>query len=145
MIELSGEVCTYLECIGLKEGNSKILDAMVLPGPRFTMETMEVEGIEYSSYQFLEHGVAFSFTDKILDAIFIFMEANEEYDKYVLGDRLFNNIESYSTRTEVVESFGVPDIEKNEFVKYYLCKSKYIHFEFNSDGVLHLITLGYTE
>lgn len=57
----------------------------------------------------------------------------------------FNNIESYSTRTEVVESFGAPDIEKNEFVKYYLCKSKYIHFEFNSDGELHLITLGYTE
>lgn len=89
MIELSGEFYTYLECIGLKEGNSKILDAMVLSGPRFTIETMEVEGIEYSSYQFLEHGVAFSFTDKILDAIFIFMKANEEYDKYVLGDRIF--------------------------------------------------------
>lgn len=145
MIELSGEIKIYLNSLGKKKGNEKILDAMVLPGPRFTMETMEIEGIEYSSYQFLEHGVAFSFTDKILDAIFIFMVANKEYDEYLLGDKLFDNIESYSTRAEVVESFGVPDIEKDKFVKYYLCKSKYIHFEFNSDGVLHLITLGYTE
>jgi hypothetical protein len=145
MIKLSGEIGTYLECIGLKEGNSKILDAMVLPGPRFTIETMEIEGIEYSSYQFLEHGVEFNFTDKLLKAIFIFMVANKEYDEYLLGDKLFDNIESYSTRTEVVESFGVPDIEKDKFVKYYLCKSKYIHFEFNSDGVLHLITLGYED
>lgn len=143
MIELSGEISIYLKSLGTTEGNKKILDAMVLAGPRFSMETMEIEGVEYSSYQFLEHGVVFSFTDKMLDAIFIFMVANEEYNKYVLGDRLFDNIENFSTRKEVVESLGVPDVKNDKFVKYYLSESKYIHFEFDSNDILNLITLGY--
>lgn len=139
---LSGEVTIYLNSLGTKEGNKKILDAMVLPGPRFTMETMEIEGIEYSSYQFLEHGVAFSFTDKVLDAIFIFMVANAQYEKYALGDRLFDNIERFSTRSEVIESLGMPNVEKEKFIKYYLDKNKYMHFEFSSNDILTLITLG---
>ena len=142
MIALSGEVTIYLNSLGTKEGNEKILDAMVLPGPRFSMETMEIEGVEYSSYQFLEHGVAFSFTDKVLDAIFIFMAANSQYKKYALVDRLFDNIERFSTRSEVVKSLGMPSVEKEMFIKYYLDKNKYIHFEFSSKDVLNLITLG---
>ncbi len=142
MLVLSGEVNIYLNSLGTIEGNEKILDAMVLPGPRFSMETMEIEGIEYSSYQFSEHGVEFSFTDKVLEAIFIFMVANEDYDKYVLGDRLFDNIECFSTRSEVVKSLGIPNVEKEKFIKYYLDKNKYIHFEFNSSNILNLITLG---
>ena len=142
MIALSGEVTIYLSSLATKEGNEKILDAMVLPGPRFSMETMEIEGVEYSSYQFLEHGVAFSFTDKVLDAIFIFMVANAQYKKYALGDRLFDNIERFSTRSEVVKSIGMPNVGKEKFIKYYLDKNKYIHFEFNSSDILNLITLG---
>ena len=142
MIALSGEVTIYLSSLGTKKGNEKILDAMVVPGPRFSMETMEIEGVEYSSYQFLEHGVEFSFTDKILDAIFIFMAANSQYKKYALGDRLFDNIERFSTRSEVVKSLGMPSVEKEMFIKYYLDKNKYIHFEFSSKDVLTLITLG---
>lgn len=145
MLMLSGEVNIYLNSLGTIEGNEKILDAVVLPGPRFSMETMEIEGIEYSSYQFSEHGVEFSFTDKVLEAIFIFMVANEDYDKYVLGDRLFDNIERFSTRAEVVESLGMPNVEKEKFIKYYLDKNKYIHFEFNSSEILNLITLGWRD
>lgn len=142
MIELSGEVKIYLNSLGKKEGNKNILEAMVLPGSSFSMESMEIEGVQYSSYQFLEHGVAFSFTDKLLDTIFIFMTANEEYSKYLLGDRLFDNIEHYSNRSDIIEELGFPDIESKQYIKYFLNDNKYIHFEFNNNNILSLITLG---
>ena len=67
------------------------------------------------------------------------MVANSQYKKYALVDRLFDNIERFSTRSEVVKSLGMPSVEKEMFIKYYLDKNKYIHFEFSKD-VLTLIT-----
>lgn len=138
----TGEVEVFLKCVGKSEGDSSILDAMVLPGTNFIIDSMCIDGLEYDTYMFLENGVEFSFEDKILKAIFIYAIKVKKYRQYYFIDRLFDNIINIHDKNSIIKSIGNPDIMMSNYIKYYIDKNKYIHFEFEGSKRLKMITIG---
>ncbi|WP_019673731.1 hypothetical protein [Psychrobacter lutiphocae] len=142
MKNFKGEIEVFLNCVGSLEGDSRILDAMVLPGSNFTIESLRIEGIVYDTYKFLENGIEFSFEDKVLKAIFIYATKVKDYSPYFFINNLFQNIINIYDKKSIMKSIGEPDEIKDNYIKYYINKDKYIHFEFGEFESLKMITVG---
>ncbi|KGQ69426.1 hypothetical protein OA57_11660 [Chelonobacter oris] len=141
-MNLIGDINTFLDCLGLDEGDSDILSVITIIAMDFDIEELNDEGINQRYYKFNRRGVGFIFDKNgcfTLNAIFFHVEGDDEYMAYPFLNTLVNGISYFSSIVNVVSLLGAPERQGMNWVRYKL-DEKYIHFEFKNK-ILNMITI----
>lgn len=137
---IDGEIYTFINNLGLMQGDDKMLESIILIGTNF--EYCESDFEDSSYYKFFESGIEYLFEKKKLSGIFFFIKSNDQYKSYSSVDSLIEGINIYSNALDVIKLLGSPNLSGNKWIKYEVNKNKYIHFEFDVNDELKQITLG---
>jgi hypothetical protein len=143
---ITKELQQFIEILGLKEGDDKILYAISLIGAGFVEDEfiLEKENIYDEYYQFYTKGVSFLFDHKYIKAVFFFLKKNNDFMPCEI--ELIKGINNKSTKNSVTSILGQPSLVSDKklnisWIKYVYDKYS-LHFEFNLDTkLLQLITL----
>lgn len=141
-MELLGNINVFTQCLGLEEGDSKILPAIVIISMDFDIGEFDQFNIKQRYYNFKKRGVDFIFEEDgffILKSIFFHIKESEGYKRYPFLESLLIGINYHSSLQDVVNLLGKPEIRKNNWVRYKL-DNEYIHFEFKNEA-LSMITI----
>ncbi|MDG2959187.1 hypothetical protein [Exercitatus varius] len=144
MKNVSGDLNTFLEALGKKQGDNLILKAITIIAMDFEIENFECENIKNTYFHFYKRGVDFVFTKKnefeFLESIFFYLNQVDKYSIYPFVRDLIKELDYPFNRKFIIDNLGKPEKESDSWIRYSI-KNKYIHFEFNSDGEVSLITL----
>ncbi|WP_288490525.1 hypothetical protein [uncultured Acinetobacter sp.] len=139
---LQGNVNVFLDCIGRSIPDKKILDAVSIVATDFEISMTNYDGEKISYWEFFKRGVIFQFDEsETLKVIFIYIKNNEQYLKYPFLDDFILGINYDSSRIDIEEILGVAEKKGQRWIKY-VQGNKYLHFEFDDDEKLNLITIG---
>ena len=136
MVTVTGEMAVMLGVLGLRQGDSRILDAIALLGP--AMEVRELDwGEEKSTYfVFKPSGADLLFEDGVLTAAIVRMRTDPEdpgYQPYPRPTALVDGLAPDATRPDVEGLLGAPERSGPSFVRYE-ANERYLHVEFAEDG-----------
>lgn len=139
-MKINGDLTKFIDCIGLKEGDSNILKMISIIGVEFEIEEINFADFQQVNYLFLKRGVDFVFDNhKYLESIFFYINQNERV-YYPFLSELINGFNYKYKKNNIIIMFGKPYEEGKDWVKYKI-KDKYIHFEFNASGFIKLISI----
>ena len=135
-----GDANIFLNSIGRQHPDTRILDAAAIVATGFIItETNYDERIEY--WEFFKRGVCFVFCDAAqLTTVFIYAQALKRYQAYPFLRELVKGLDYGSSKSDIMRLLGSPSTYGQHYIKYYLGK-KYIHFEFDNNETLRLITI----
>ncbi|MDO5091176.1 MAG: hypothetical protein Q4D61_06480 [Cardiobacteriaceae bacterium] len=139
-----GNISIFLQCLGLYQGNSKILDAYATLACDFQIDQFEIEEKSRESWNFFPRGGQFYFVESRLIAFFFYIKEKDEFRKYPFLAELIHGIHNQSTHKNIKDIIGTPEKEgdsPNGSYLRYQYEEKYIHFEFDKKNELSLITL----
>ena len=135
---------TFLDCLGKKTGNSLILDALSTIACDFYIDTYEIAGEKRESWSFFSRGTDFSFKNDTLVAFFFYTKEKGKFSKFPFLDKLISGLTYQSSPEDIINILG--NLEKKgkssngNYVRFKY-DDKYIHFEFDENNKLSLITL----
>ena len=134
----------FLDCLGKKQGNSLILDALSTIACDFYIDTYEIAGEKRESWSFFSRGTDFSFKNDTLVAFFFYTKEKGKFSKFPFLDELISGLTYQSSPEDIINILG--NLEKKgkssngNYVRFKY-DDKYIHFEFDENNKLSLITL----
>ncbi|GAA4714419.1 hypothetical protein APR04_004112 [Promicromonospora umidemergens] len=142
MATVTGDIAVMLSVLGLRKGDARILDALVLLGSG--METTELDwGDETSTYLvFRSTGTDVHFTDDVLTSFMVRVQPDTEesgYDPYPRLADLVEGLPLTATRSEVEEHFGVPERTGPTFLRYE-ANDQYLHLEFDAQDRITMVS-----
>lgn len=143
-MNFTGDIEIFLKCLGEIIDSPIILDAFVILACPFYIEEYEIENVKREAWRFYSRGSEFSFENNIAKAFFFHVKKNHSYEYYPFLDTLINGVTYDSTKLQLINIFGTP--EKTSFTSIgsyirYKMHNKYLHFQFNKDEELDMITL----
>lgn len=142
-MKFSGDIKVFVESIGLKIPDTKIIDAVVIVASDFEISETNFGGENIEYWEFFKRGTCFKFNEKnILNAIFFFIKENNGYYKYPFLDDLIIGINDKSSGLDIENLLGIPNKVGKQWIKYKIDEQKYIHFEFDESSELKQITIG---
>lgn len=144
MRKVIGDVNVFLEALGKKQGSDLILNAISVIATDFDIEHFEFDDVKNTYFHFFKQGVDFVFSkkdsDEMLESIFFYIGSFEGYNKYPFLKELFYDLHDPISKGSVINFFGEPEAESADWIRY-MVNGKYIHFEFDVNQKLNLITL----
>lgn len=136
MVTVTGEMAVMLDVLGLRQGDSRILEAIALVGPEMEIEEFDWGSEKSTYFIFKPAGTDLLFEDGVLASAIVRMQPDAQDPGYGLYPRpaaLIDGLPPTATRDEVEAFFGVPERTEPSFVRYE-ANERYLHVEFNSDG-----------
>ncbi|MDU8925681.1 hypothetical protein RYD26_12405 [Pasteurellaceae bacterium LIM206] len=141
---LNGEINTFLNALGCKQGDIKILDVITLIASDFEIEDVKYEGVSNVYFHFFKSGVDFTFDlindCEILSGIFIYVKDVNGYSSYPFLKEFIHGLYNGIKKEVIIELLGEEKYSGKNWIKYS-CNNNYIHFEFDEVNELSLITL----
>jgi len=135
MATVAGEMAVVLGVLGLRQGDSRILDAIVLVGP--AMEVEKFDDDERSTYFiFRPAGTDLLFENDVLVSAMVRTQPDSEDETYCLYPRPNDLVEGLSptaARAEVAALLGKPERTGPNFDRYPV-NGRYLHVEFDAAG-----------
>ncbi|MFZ7134926.1 hypothetical protein ACLSZP_06800 [Avibacterium avium] len=139
-----GDITYFLNALGENQGSKKILDAIKIISTDFEINNFECESIQNVYLQFFKGGVDFVFNvinnNETLESIFFFIDGDDEHIPYRFVSSLIIGLPISLERNDIINSFGIPEKNGKMWIRY-IQNNKYIHFEFNENNTLKLISL----
>lgn len=139
-MKFHGDINIFLSCLGLREGDSKILEAISIIAMDFDIENYDLSGATETNYLFPKSGVDMVFEDGRLTSIFFYIKPINRYKSYPFLVDLIKGIDNLSSKDTFVKLYGEPDFYQENWIKFNL-NGKYLHIEFDQEDRLNLITL----
>lgn len=143
-MQLSGNINTFLPCLGAKKGDSCILDAFVVLACAFTIDRYRLENDDRESWQFFVRGSEFSFTNDVLDAFFFYIQPRDGYARYPFLRDFIVGLDYTINHDGIARLLGTPERtgihDHGSYIRYRL-GDHYLHFEFDHERALSLVTL----
>lgn len=141
---MNGYINLFLSVLGCKEGDSKILDAIVNLGANFDVGSFRFDDVEQKYYCLYSLGVSFTF-DRIdgayiLSSIFFYIIGDDDYCPYVALYRLIDGINNESKKYDCIKLMGDPFDRGANWIKYKIA-GKFLHIEFNEHNKISLISI----
>ncbi|WNV87852.1 hypothetical protein [Umezawaea sp. Da 62-37] len=133
---MSGEVAVFLDALGSRKDNSKILDAIVLVGPRMETAEFDTEGERSVYYLFKPAGTELLFEDDVLVSVMVRTQPDaddDEFDVYPRPAALVDGLSATADRAAVTAFLGTPERAGEGFDRYRV-NGRYLHFEFDPRG-----------
>jgi len=136
MLTINGEMTIQLDALGHRRGDSRILAAIVLVGPR--MEISEFTSGEQISrhYLFKPAGTELLFENDILVSVMVRTRPDPDdttYGTYPRPSALIEGLSPTATRAEVMAFLGNPQRMGRTFYLYDV-NQHHLHFEFDQQG-----------
>ncbi|WP_112264046.1 hypothetical protein [Lentzea terrae] len=136
MTTVSGEIAVMLDVLGHRKGDSRILDAIVLIGPKMEVSEYDFDGEKSTYYVFKDAGTELLFEDDVLASIMVRTQPDPEdetYGQYPRPGELVEGLSATATRSEVTAFLGNPERTGPSFDRYQT-NNRYLHFEFGPNG-----------
>lgn len=136
MTVVRGEMAVMLEVLGLRQGDDRILAAIVLVGPKMTIEEFDWGEERSTYYVFHESGTDLLFEDEVLVSAMVRTQPDHDDEAYGLYPRphdLLDGLSPTASRTEVTALLGKPERVGPNFDRYAV-NGHYLHFEFDAAG-----------
>ncbi|MFJ8961657.1 hypothetical protein ACIRG5_19925 [Lentzea sp. NPDC102401] len=136
MTTVSGEITVLLDVLGHRQGDSRILDAIVLVGPQMEVSEYDFDGEKSTYFVFKEAGTELLFEDDVLASVMVRTQPDSEdetYGVYPRPDELVQGLSATATRDEVTAFLGSPERSGPSFDRYEV-GNRYLHFEFGANG-----------
>ncbi|MFF3228151.1 hypothetical protein ACFYV7_35525 [Nocardia suismassiliense] len=133
---VTGEMAAMLNVLGLRKGDNRILDVIVLVGPSMEVEQFDFGDVQSTYYLFRQAGTELLFENEVLVSAMVRTQPDSEDETYALYPRPDNLLEGLSptaTRTEVTALLGQPERTGPNFDRYEV-NDHYLHFEFDAAG-----------
>lgn len=134
----------FLDCLGKKLGDSLILDALSAIACDFYIDTYEIAGEKRETWSFFSRGTDFFFKNDFLVAFFFYIKEKDKFLKYPFLEKLINGLTYQSSPEDIIDILGVAEKKgtssKGNYVRFKY-DDKYIHFEFDKNSELSLITI----
>jgi hypothetical protein len=136
MTTVSGEITVLLDVLGHRQGDSRILEAIVLVGPKMEVSEYDFDGEKSTYFVFKEAGTELLFEDDVLTSVMVRTQPDPEdetYGQYPRPDDLVQGLSATATREEVTAFLGSPERSGPSFDRYEV-NNRYLHFEFGGNG-----------
>ncbi|QBS39456.1 hypothetical protein [Nocardia sp. CS682] len=133
---VTGEVAAMLNVLGLRKGDNRILDVIVLLGPEMEVEDFDWGDVQSTYYLFRRAGTELLFEDEVLVSAIVRTlpdSADETYRPYPRPGALLEGLSPNATRSEVTALLGQPERAGPNFDRYEV-NNRYLHFEFDPAG-----------
>ncbi|WP_107657210.1 hypothetical protein [Nocardia suismassiliense] len=133
---VTGEMATMLNVLGLRKGDNRILDVIVLVGPDMEVENVDWGDVQSTYYLFRPAGTELLFEDEVLVSAMVRTQpdsADETYGPYPRPGNLLEGLCPTATRAEVAALLGQPERTGPNFDRYEV-NDRYLHFEFDAAG-----------
>ncbi|MFI9402035.1 hypothetical protein [Nocardia sp. NPDC052316] len=133
---VTGEMAAMLNVLGLRQGDKRILDVIVLLGPEMEVEHADWGEVQSTYYLFRRAGTELLFEDELLVSAMVRTQPDSEdetYGLYPRPDNLLEGLSPNATRTEVTAVLGQPERTGPNFDRYEV-NDHYLHFEFDAAG-----------
>ncbi|CAM4483090.1 hypothetical protein NONI108955_33715 [Nocardia ninae] len=133
---VTGEMAAMLNVLGLRKGDNRILDVIVLVGPEMEVEDFDWGDVQSTYYLFRRAGTELLFEDEVLVSAMVRTQPDGEDETYGLYPRpgeLLEGLSPTATRTEVAAALGKPERTGPNFDRYEI-NDHYLHFEFDAAG-----------
>lgn len=137
MPTVTGEIAVMLDVLGYRQGDSRILEAIVLVGPVMEVEEFDFDdGSKSTHFSFKPTGTELVFEDDILKMIMVRTQPDSQDETYGLYPRpaaLVDGLSTTASRAEVSAFLGDPEHVGLDFDRYKV-NSRYLHFEFDMNS-----------
>lgn len=136
MTTVSGEIAVLLDVLGHREGDSHVLQAIVLVGPRMEVSEYDFDGEKSKYYVFKDAGTELLFEDGVLASVMVRTQPDpddETYGQYPRPAALVEGLSATAERSEVTAFLGEPERSGPSFDRYQV-NGRYLHFEFGPNG-----------
>ncbi|HEX7305390.1 hypothetical protein [Lentzea sp.] len=135
MTTVSGEITVLLDVLGHRQGDSRILDAIVLVGPKMEVSEYDFDGEKSTYFVFKDAGTELLFEDDVLASVMVRTQPDPEdetYGQYPRPGALVEGLPATATRGEVTAFLGTPERTGPSFDRYQ-ANGHYLHFEYGSN------------
>jgi hypothetical protein len=136
MASVTGEMAVMLGVLGYRQGDGRILEAIVLVGPKMEIEKFEFDGDKSTYFVFKPAGTDLLFENDVLVSVMVRTQPDSQDSTYGLYPRpaaLIAGLSPTATRAEVAALLGDPERVGPGFDRYEV-NQRYLHFEFDSNG-----------
>ncbi|SDD80683.1 hypothetical protein [Actinokineospora iranica] len=134
MATVTGEMTVLLDVLGRGQGDSRILEAIILVGPRMDVEEFDFDGEKSTYFTFKPAGTDLLFENGVLVSVMVRTQPDsqdETYGRYPRPAALIDGLSPTATRAEVTALLGDPERVGPNFDRYEVY-DRYLHFEFDS-------------
>jgi hypothetical protein len=138
MTTINGEITVFLDVVGRRQGDNRILEAIVLVGPKMEVEEFDFGGEKSTYFSFKPAGTDLLFQNKVLVMAMVRTQPDSQDETYGLYPRpsaLIEGLSATATRAEVTAMLGTPERAGPNFDRYEV-NGHYLHFEFDSSSRL---------
>lgn len=136
MTTVTGEMAVMLDVLGYRKGDGRILEAIILVGPKMEVTEHDFDGETSTHYLFKPAGTELVFENDVLEMVMVRTQPDSQDATYGLYPRpaaLVDGLSATATRAEVAAFLGDPERVGPSFDRYEVNK-RYLHFEFDSNG-----------
>lgn len=136
MATVTGEMAVMLEVLGCRQGDARILEAIILVGPAMEVAKYDFDGEKSTHFLFKPAGTDLVFENDVLEMVMVRTQPDEQDATYGLYPRpaaLVDGLPPTATRAEVAAFLGNPERVGPSFDRYVV-NERYLHFEFGSNG-----------
>ncbi|MET9224553.1 hypothetical protein [Lentzea sp. NPDC003310] len=136
MNTVSGEIAVLLDVLGHRQGDSRILEAVVLVGPAMEVSEYDFDGEKSTYFVFKEAGTELLFEDDVLTSAMVRTQPDpddETYGVYPRPAELVHGLSTTATRDEVTAFLGTPERSGPSFDRFEV-NNRYLHFEYGANG-----------
>ena len=129
---------------GSEKSDGCILDAFVVLACAFTIDRYRLGNDDRESWQFFVRGSEFSFTNDMLDAFFFYIQPRDEYARYPFLRDFIVGLDYTINHDGIARLLGTPERtgihDHGSYIRYRF-GDHYLHFEFDHERALSLVTL----
>jgi hypothetical protein len=136
MATVTGEMAVMLGVLGYRQGDGRILDAIVLVGPKMEVTKYDFDGDKSTYFTFKPAGTDLLFENDVLVSVMVRTQPDSQdatYGRYPRPAALVDGLPATATRAEVAAFLGDPERVGPSFDRYEV-NQRYLHFEFDSNG-----------
>lgn len=121
MATVRGEMAVLLGVLGMRQGDSRILDAIALVGPTMEVEEFDWEDERSTYFLFRPAGTDLLFENDVLVSVMVRTQPDghdETYGLYPRPTGLVEGLSPTATRAEVAALLGQPERTGPDFDRY---------------------------
>jgi hypothetical protein len=136
MATVTGEMAVMLGVLGLRQGDGRVLDVVVLVGPAMEVDEFDWDGERSTYFIFRPNGTELLFENDVLASVMVRTQpdgADPTYGLYPRPDELIDGLSATASRAEVAALLGEPERTGPNFDRYAV-NGHYLHVEFDAGG-----------
>lgn len=129
---ITGDVSTFLNALGAREGDPRLEQALTFVGGEHETETFDDGGIEAKYLVMAGRGVDFLLNDGVVSTVFVYATESEEQGIYGRWATLVDGVGAEASPDGVVRALGTPKRATSTYVLYDV-EPGFVQFDFDED------------